>query len=183
MYFYRFSLSSWFISSLSSFIQVWSHWESNMLLAAKLCGLFLRSLVDHKAPEECSFRPVLLHLIIKLLFLTVCFLLRRLTEVWNSLSCCLLTQKGSSGGGSSCLCEGALLNGTKIDRRAGRAAVQLPLFQTSSSPLLFCRGYDLRLWSHLTKEEVKLNEGQYESVFLVLLLWLTFSVKGTVFQS
>lgn len=134
MYFYLSSLSSWFLSSLSSFIQVWSHWESNMLLlkAAKLRGLFLRSLVDHKAAEECSFRPILFHLIIKLLFLTVCFLLRRLSEVWNSLSCCLLTQKGSgSGGGSSCLCEGALFNGIKIDICAGRAGVQLPHFQTT----------------------------------------------------
>lgn len=58
--------------------------------------------------QECSSRPLLFHSIIKLLFLTLCFLLRRLSGVSNSLSCCLLTHKGS--GRSSCLCEGAALN-------------------------------------------------------------------------
>lgn len=51
------------------------------LSSVKLWGLFLRSLLNHKALEECSFRPVSSQLIIKLLFSTVCFLLRKLCEV------------------------------------------------------------------------------------------------------
>lgn len=92
------------------------------LSSVKLRGLFLRSLLNHKAVEECSFRPVLFQLIIKLLFSTVCFLLRKLWG-FDSLSCCLLTQKGSSNdscclceSGRWVLCEGVVVNRIRTDR-------------------------------------------------------------------
>lgn len=54
--------------------------DTFLLSSVKSWGLSLRSLVNHKALEECSFRPVLWQFIMKLLFSTVCFLLRKLGE-------------------------------------------------------------------------------------------------------
>lgn len=109
--------------------------------------------------EECSSRPLLFHFIIKLLFLTLCFLLRRLSGVWNSLSCCLLTQKGSSSR-SSCLCEGAALNHIRID------IFSRLLEMTPSSS--FSNANNHHHHHHL----------QYHCffVFFVFLMWLTVMV-------
>lgn len=74
--------------------------------------------------QECSSRPLLFHFIIKLLFLTLYFLLRRLSGVSNSLSFCLMTHKGSGRG--SCVCEGAALNCIKCWRLL---EVPVPPFQ------------------------------------------------------
>lgn len=172
-----------------------------LLSPAKLCGLSLRSppALITRLREECSSRPLLFHFIIKLLFLTLCFLLRRLSGVWNSLSCCLLTQKGSSGR-SSCLCEGAALSHIRIDIFS-RLLEMTPSSSFSNANnhhhrhlyyhcfffFSFFFWCDLQLWSHLEKGEVKPKEWQHESVVVLFLRcaaarWLTSSENVTIFH-
>lgn len=89
------------------------------LRSVKLWGLFLRSLVNHKALEECSFRPVLFQFIVELLFSTVCFLLRKLCEVLIPFPAAIWPRKEAATTAAlfvkMALCEGVVLNRIKID--------------------------------------------------------------------
>lgn len=101
---------------------VFSHVKQTLVLWAQL-SLFLRSLVDHKAVQECSFRPVLCFFIMKLLFSSAVFCAEKALRGFDFLSAAFWPTKEAGGDRSRRLCQNGCLT---LKLEVSRGVVTFP---------------------------------------------------------